>query len=172
LATFKVTDHPDEDPWDKDLRPRLRLDEDLVFAADGSFPGHRAISSLAGLEIYRDVINKFGWKEVGPRMKRSKTVNDDIYHGDEHESDFVCEMDAWFKDAMGGGVSFTGNEGNGETTEYSCYVLTVCSSYREESTRDDDTTTRVGRGARSLGDSGKDDQDKDGGEGSEDEEEK
>jgi hypothetical protein len=100
-----------------------QVSEETVFAADGSPPPPATLARLGSLRFYRDVINKLGrrWTRHG----EPDGLDDAVFLGDVDDTDFLEAMDSWFRDARGGQVYFTGNEGNGEETEYSCYVLVV-----------------------------------------------
>ncbi len=78
---------------------------------------------LDSFSFYRDVINKFGRREGSG--SRPDELDDTVFGGDVDEDRFIWSMDTWFRGAEGQSVQFTGNEGNGEETEYSCYVLVV-----------------------------------------------
>ncbi len=98
-----------------------------AFAADGSPPSTAVRARLDSFRFYHDVINKFG-RKFECRWGRSDVqlgLDDTVYCGDPDEYDFIQSMDSWFRDNSGGSVVFTGNEGNGEETEYYCYVLVV-----------------------------------------------
>lgn len=99
------------------------MSEETVFAADGSPPPPAVRARLESFRFYRDVINKFGRK--WSRRGDPSGLDDTIFRGDADADEFIESMDSWFRDASGGSVQFTGNEGNGEETEYSCYVLVV-----------------------------------------------
>ena len=145
-AARVVTDHPDSHPWSRRRRPAVQPSVDTVFAEDGSTPSERTLDRLTRLRLYRDVINKYGWKN-GYRNYQwvDRLARDDsIYCGDRNEWEFISGMDAWFKSAQGGKVKFTGNEGHGETTEYFCYVLAIhrrdCHGEEIEQEDSEDTT--------------------------------
>ena len=97
--------------------------EEAVFAADGSPPPPAVRERLESFRFYRDVINKFGRK--GSRRGDPSGLDDTVFRGDAEADEFIDSMDSWFRDASGGQVQFTGNEGSGAETEYSCYVLVV-----------------------------------------------
>jgi hypothetical protein len=98
-----------------------QVSEETVFATDGS-PAPLAVRTrLEEFRFYRDVINKFG--RTRARRGDPGGLDDTVFGGDADDSGFIESMDSWFRDASGGQVQFTGNEGNGEETEYSCYVL-------------------------------------------------
>ncbi len=99
------------------------MSEETVFAADGSPPPPAVRARLESFRFYRDVINKFGRK--WSRRGDPSGLDDTVFRGDAEADEFIDSMDSWFRDASGGSVRFTGNEGNGEETEYSCYVLVV-----------------------------------------------
>ena len=99
------------------------MSEETVFAADGSPPPPAVRERLESFRFYRDVINKFGRK--WSRRGDPSGLDDTVFRGDAEADEFIDSMDSWFRDASGGSVRFTGNEGNGEETEYSCYVLVV-----------------------------------------------
>ena len=138
-ATRVVTDHPNADPWSRERRPAVRPSDEAVFAEDGSAPSERTLARLAGLRLYRDVINKYGWKRGYRDYQWVDRLARDggIFRGDRGEWEFISGMDAWFKSAQGGNVRFTGNEGHGETTEYFCYVLVIRRRDGEKAEEDD-----------------------------------
>jgi hypothetical protein len=100
-----------------------QVSEGAIFAADGSPPTPSALARLGTFRFYRDVINKFGRKRN--RSGDPIGLDDTVFDGDADAEEFIQSMDSWFGDASGGSVRFTGNEGDGEETEYSCYVLVV-----------------------------------------------
>ena len=99
------------------------MSEETVFAADGSPPPPAVRERLESFRFYRDVINKLGRRQT--RWDRPAELDDTVFRGDVDDSRFINSMDSWFRDALGGVVRFTGNEGSGEETEYACYVLVV-----------------------------------------------
>jgi hypothetical protein len=99
------------------------VSEDTVFAADGAPPPPAVRARLGSFCFYRDVINKLGRRQT--RRDRPAELDDTVFRGDVDDSRFINSMDSWFRDALGGEVRFTGNEGSGEETEYACYVLVV-----------------------------------------------
>ena len=139
-ATRTVVDHPDAEPWSKDARPEVQLSDGAVFAADGSTPSSQVLRRLSRIQLYRDVINKYGWKSGYENYFWCKRLarDDSIYCGDEDDWKFISRMDAWFKSATGDSVYFTGNEGNGEKTEYSCYMLVISRSEVENQLSSED----------------------------------
>ena len=99
------------------------MSKETVFAADGTPPPPAVRARLGSFRFYRDVINKLGrrWTRGGD----PDGLDDSVFHGDVDDMHFLQNMDSWFRDANGDQAYFTGNEGNGEVTEYSCYVLVV-----------------------------------------------
>ena len=102
-----------------------QVSEETVFSADGSPPPPAVRARVESFRFYHDVINKFCLQRN--RQGEPIGLDDTVFTGDPRDADLrlIHSLDSWFRDVFGGEVYFTGNEGNGEETEYSCYVLVV-----------------------------------------------